>query len=79
MRYKCLAYITKAYGILNKLEQTQTADQLVDNVSTACTTYSHQLLSVSTTLFQQLNDRSSIYRQVSITQMNKPVHMYQPG
>ena len=74
--YTCLACITKRYGMRYN---NDTAWQPVDNESTACTTCSRQILRVSTTLSQHINVPIQIYRQVSITKMNKPMHMHHSG
>ena len=70
---KCLAYITKAYWMQYNID---TAPRSVDNLSTACTTCSQQILRVSTTLFQHINVPIKIYWQVSTIQKNKPMHIH---
>ena len=45
-------------------------------MSIACTTCSKQILCVSTTLSQVISAPIQIYRQVAITQMNRPIHMH---
>ena len=71
--YKCSAYIKMACGMRYN---TDTAWQLVDNVSTACITCSQQILRVSTTLSQHINVPIQLPRQESITKMNTSMHMH---